>query len=287
MYAVFWLKRFSRAAEIWSMINICSNVGAFHQHNTKSTPSVPALSVSSLYSICTGTTTLHGVVDKVLIQKLRKALANHSDAADAKAMQAYMKSEMPSYGVKAKAMRAILKDSIGEKKLEWKDARDTARVLWDSATHREERHVAIELTGIAHPKKSLTPAALPLFEHMIRSGAWWDYVDVIATHRIRDILDDDAETVTPVIRSWAKDNDVWIRRAAIICQLLRKRDVDQELLTYCIEANLERSEFWLRKAIGWMLRHYGRTNPDWVIAFVDEHVDRLSPLSKKEALKHL
>lgn len=202
-------------------------------------------------------------------------------------MQAYMKSEMPSYGVKAKAMRAILKDAMGDQKLDWGEARATARALWDGATHREERHLAIELTGITRHKKHLVAAELPLFEHMIRSGAWWDFVDVIATHRIRVMLDNDERSLTPVIRRWARDEDVWIRRAAIICQNLRKERTDPELLEYCIKANFKRDEFWLRKAIGWSLRHYGRIDGDWVVAFVDEHVDTLSPLSKKEALKHL
>lgn len=202
-------------------------------------------------------------------------------------MQAYMKSEMPSYGVKAKAMRAILKNAIGAQRLDWDEVRDTALALWDGATHREERHAAIELTGLSRHKKHLVRAELPLFEHMIRSGAWWDFVDVIATHRIRVMLDNDERAMTPVIRRWAKDEDVWIRRAAIICQNLRKARTDQKLLADCIKANLKRDEFWLRKAIGWALRHHARTDADWVVSFVDEHVDTLSALSKKEALKHL
>lgn len=244
-------------------------------------------SVSSLCSIFKGAASLHGVANNVLIQKVRTALAAQGDASHAESMQTYMKSEMPSYGVKAQAMRAILKDAIGGDKLAWNEARDTARVLWDSATHREERHLAIELTGAARHKKHVLPPELPLFEHMIRSGAWWDYVDVIATHRIRVMLDNDEAAMTLVIRKWAKDEDVWIRRAAIICQNLRKERTDAKLLAYCIKANFKRNEFWLRKAIGWALRHYGRIDAGWVVSFVDEHVDTLSPLSKKEALKHL
>lgn len=227
------------------------------------------------------------MANKVLIENVRNALLAEGDAKDAKAMQAYMKSEMPNYGVKAKAMRAILKGALGDAKPDWNEVRDTARLLWDTATHREERHVAIELTGAARHKKYLMPTELPLFEHMIRSGAWWDYVDVIATHRIRVMVDNDENAMTPVIRKWATDKDVWIRRSAIICQLLRKERMNTDLLTYCIEANLSRDEFWLRKAIGWTLRHYARTDADWVVTFVDQHVEQLSPLSKKEALRNL
>ena len=227
------------------------------------------------------------MIDEALIRNVRRALAAKGNPADAKAMQAYMKSEMPSHGVKAKELRAVLKEELAKRKLDWPEARDTARRLWDTAHKREERHVAIQLTGIARHKRHLVPAELPLFEHMIRNGAWWDYVDVVATHRLRVMIDNDEKTMRPIMERWSRDNDVWIRRASIISQLLRKERMDTDLLAFCIRANLRRDEFWLRKAIGWVLRHYARTDPDWVIAFVDEHVDELSPLSKKEALKHL
>ena len=230
---------------------------------------------------------MNNVVNEEIIRDVRVALAAQGDAADAESMRAYMKSEMPSYGVKAMAMRAILKSALGEHKPTWDEARDTAKALWEGASHREERLLAIELTSAARHSKHLLAGELPLFESMIRSGAWWDYVDVIATHRVRVMLDNDEAHMLPVIRSWATDSDVWIRRAAIICQNLRKERTDAALLAHCIEANIGRDEFWLRKAIGWALRHYARIDADWVVAFIDEHVDALSPLSKREALKHL
>ncbi len=226
-------------------------------------------------------------VDEALIEHVRRALRDQSDPDVARAMQAYMKSETPSHGVKAGAVRATLREALGDKKLDWPQARDTAWALWDMSTHREERHAAIELTGFARHRKCLVAEELSLFEHMIRSGAWWDYVDVVATHRVRAILDNDEKSMRGVIRKWANDDDVWIRRSAIICQLLRKERTDSELLKHCIEPNLGRDEFWLRKAIGWALRHYARTDPDWVVEFVDEHEACMSPLSKREALKHL
>ena len=88
------------------------------------------------------------------------------------------------------------------------------------------------------------------------------------------------------MRVWATDPDMWVRRSAIICQLQHKADTDLDLLTGVIEANQEDSEFFIRKAIGWALRDYARTDGDWVRAFVQAHPD-LSPLSRREALKHL
>ena len=88
------------------------------------------------------------------------------------------------------------------------------------------------------------------------------------------------------MRVWATDPDVWVRRSAIICQLQHKAGTDLDLLTAVIEANQEDSEFFIRKAVGWALRDYARTDGDWVRAFVQAHPD-LSPLSRREALKRL
>ena len=80
---------------------------------------------------------------------------------------------------------------------------------------------------------------------------------------------------------------MWLRRSAIICQLGAKADTDTALLATCIEANLGDREFFVRKAIGWALRQYAWTDPGWVHAFVAEHHDALSPLSRREALKNI
>jgi len=91
----------------------------------------------------------------------------------------------------------------------------------------------------------------------------------------------------PLIRGWSKDPDRWLRRSSIICQLRFKERTDVELLTEVIDANLADREFFVRKAIGWALRQYARTDPDWVRAFVLARDGSLSPLSRREAMKHL
>jgi 3-methyladenine DNA glycosylase AlkD len=93
--------------------------------------------------------------------------------------------------------------------------------------------------------------------------------------------------VQPVIREWSERPERWLRRASIICQLDAKASTDLTLLTDVIEANLADREFFIRKAIGWALRQYARTDPDWVREFVAAHRDTLSPLSYREAIKHL
>ena len=91
--------------------------------------------------------------------------------------------------------------------------------------------------------------------------------------------------------AWAVADDMWLRRVAIICQLPFRDRTDVHLLTEAIEANVEGtaygSEFFIRKAIGWALRQYARTDPDWVRAFVAAHESVLSGLSRREARKHI
>jgi 3-methyladenine DNA glycosylase AlkD len=89
------------------------------------------------------------------------------------------------------------------------------------------------------------------------------------------------------MRSWAVADDLWLRRTAILAQLHFGPKTDRGLLVEVIEPNLVDREFFIRKAIGWALRQYARTNPEWVRRAVDGWGDRLSPLSRREAVKHL
>ena len=91
----------------------------------------------------------------------------------------------------------------------------------------------------------------------------------------------------PTVRAWATDDDRWLRRTAVIAQVGARERTDLDLLSHAIESNFDDRDFFLRKAIGWALRQYARTDPDWVRAFVAAHDDRISGLSRREALKHL
>jgi 3-methyladenine DNA glycosylase AlkD len=127
---------------------------------------------------------------------------------------------------------------------------------------------------------------LDLWREMIVTGAWWDHVDAVA-HRIGALLLAHRDHMTPLIRDWARDPDRWLRRSSIICQLSLKSRTDVALLQEVITVNAADPEFFVRKAIGWALRDYARTDPDWVRALVADQIAVLSPLSRREALKHL
>jgi len=107
-------------------------------------------------------------------------------------------------------------------------------------------------------------------EQLVVAGAWWDLVDDLATRKIGPILAANRGAVTPYVRRWATADNRWPRRTRILVQLKHRDETDEGLLSYAIEQNLDRSDFFLRKGISWALREYGKTAPAWVEAFVDQ-----------------
>lgn len=225
---------------------------------------------------------------RAVITAIRGELRALADPAKAEPMRAYMKSTMPYLGVPMPVTRRTCKAVFAAHPIP--DAatwRETVLTLWRRATHREERYAAVELTDHRPYRAWIDLEALPMFEEMIVTGAWWDFVDVIAAHRIGVLLRNHPREMKPLLRRWARDPDLWRRRTAILAQLAFKEKTDLALLHGCMEPNFADPEFFIRKAIGWALRQYAWTDPEEVRRYVREHEARLSPLSRREALKNL
>ena len=224
-------------------------------------------------------------VDRVLVETVRADLRAAADPVRAPQMQAYMKSSMPYLGVRVPDVRRIVRAAAQARPPATTDAlAHTAASLWREASYREERYAATALLGVPGVRRLRTLRLLPLYREMITTGAWWDHVDEVA-HRVGELLVAYPAELRPVVHAWARDEDRWLRRASVICQVGLRSATDTELLSDAIVANLGDRDFFLRKAIGWALRDYARTEPDWVRAFVA--AQELSPLSRREALKHL
>ncbi len=223
-----------------------------------------------------------------LVRDLRARLAAEADPARAPGMQAYMKSELPYHGVAAPACRVIFREALATHPLPDRATwLATVHELWDDATHREERYGALALVRHRRYAAYRDHDALPLYRHLVVTGAWWDLVDDVATHLVGPLLLAQPTDVRPALVGWATDPDRWLRRTSVICQLGATEATDLGLLALAVEANLDDRDFFLRKAIGWALRQYSRTDPAWVRAFVAAHHDRISGLSRREALKHV
>src|SRR5262249_40691403 len=132
-----------------------------------------------------------------------------------------------------------------------------------------------------------TVETLSMYEEMIVTGAWWDVVDDLASHSVGPLLRRYPKAIASEMRAWSRSESLWKRRTSILCQLSFKKETDLRLLYACIEPSLDSKDFFLRKAIGWALRQYAWTDPNEIRRYVRHHQDRLSPLSKREALKNL
>jgi 3-methyladenine DNA glycosylase AlkD len=229
-----------------------------------------------------------GEANAALITAVREGLAALADAESARTMQAYMKSAMPLRGVHAPQQREVFRRAFAAHPLasaeEW---RATVLALWREATYREERYAAVALTGDRRYRAYQRPDALPLYEELIITGAWWDLVDELAIHRVGDLLRRDPEPMGRTLLAWSRDADPWKRRTAILAQNASKAQTDGPLLYACIEPNLRDPDFFIRKAIGWALREYAKTDPDAVRSFLARERGRFAPLTVREALKNI
>lgn len=220
-----------------------------------------------------------------LIEGIRASLKAAGDPERARSAQAYMKSDMPSLGVPVPEVRRIVKAAAKASPFtSGAELRDTVLRLWREAGAREERYAAIDLTAARVVAADLQ--MVPVYEEFIRSGAWWDLVDGVSP-RIRDLLLAHPDAMAELMLHWAADGDMWVRRAAITSQVGAKARTNRALLAAVILPNLADGEFFIRKAIGWALREYSKSDPEWVAEFAAEYKDRLSALSFREAVRRL
>lgn len=215
-----------------------------------------------------------------LAARIRHGLREAADPQRGPAQQAYMKSAMPFLGVRVPDARAVAKRTAAG--ADAATLRSSSLALWNEAAYREERYAAMALLGM-RPLRG-EDSLVVIIELMVRAGRWWDFTDELA-HRLADLHDARPVETAALVRRWASDGDFWIRRIAILSQLGLGSRVDSALLADTIAPNLHDGEFFIRKAIGWALREYARVAPGWVRRYADEHA--LSPLSRREALKHL
>ena len=223
-----------------------------------------------------------------LIETIRAELARYADPERAAGQQHYMKSVMPYRGLTSAQLTSVLRPILADPgfrltRPEWEA---TIRTLWDQAAYREEWYASIAIGRYRTYRGWLDGETMPLWRHLVVTGAWWDVVDDVATHLVREVLERAPDVEGLRLRGWAVEDDLWLRRTAIICQVGRKERLDQTLLVDAIEPNLQDRNFFIRKAIGWALRDHARIAPEWVRAFVDSH-PALSGLSRREATRHL
>lgn len=219
-----------------------------------------------------------------VVAELSDGLAGFADADKAEGMAAYTKGRFAYLGVQAGDRRLVSKSVIkATKSMDPGGLLDLAEALW-SEPEREFHYIGMDLlrAGAAN----LRATDLGRIRERIVATPWWDTVDSLAIHTTGRMVATHPQ-LADEMDLWVESEDIWIARTAILHQLMFKDRTDtNRLFTYC-EMRMADTEFFIRKAIGWALRHYARTDPDAVRAFVARHEHDLSGLSKREALKHL
>ena len=166
-------------------------------------------------------------------------------------MQAYMETEMPFYGVQKPARTKVMRGLAREYPPRTPDEHERLIVALSELPHREEKYLALDVAK--QHSAFIGPESLVLYRKLIQDGAWWDFVDDVATHLVREIIREDPLEAWVHVDTWIDDQDMWLRRAAIICQIGLKEHTDSvRLFRFCSDRAFEK-EFFIRKAIVWAL----------------------------------
>jgi 3-methyladenine DNA glycosylase AlkD len=218
------------------------------------------------------------------VDALRDDLRAVAVAADAAPMAAYMKHRFPFLGVKTPARRTASKPLITATRREPIDEVVAIAHGLRAQPEREFHYVASDV--LRANRRRLRADHLADMERFITADAWWDTVDALASPTIGTMVRNHG-VVARAMDEWIDDDDIWLARVAIIHQLRFGDETDGDrLFGYALRRAADQ-EFFIRKAIGWALREYAKTDPAAVRAFIDRHAADLSPLTVREATKHL
>ncbi len=204
-----------------------------------------------------------------------------SEPEIAEQMQAYMRRQFEFLGVPAAARREACLKQFETAKAEGEIAWEFIDACWEQ-NFREFQYVAIDYLLIMID--FLQAEDIDMIKKYIVSKSWWDTVDILRKVVGHLVLHNRPE-LNQTMLEWSKSDNLWLRRSAILHQLDFKSDTDRELLSEIVQNNFADEEFFIKKAIGWALRQYSKTDPDWVTDFIHKYKDQLSPLSYREAVK--
>lgn len=200
----------------------------------------------------------------------------------ATAMAKYMRNKFEFLGLSSPERKTVSKPYLTALKTEEDINWDLIEHLWNEGA-REFQYVACDY--LFQQKKQLKPENLSKIKDLALTKPWWDTIDSI--DRPIAFLATEYPEINNTMLEWSTAESIWQRRIAIIHQRLKKGKTDVELLEMVMVNNLNQTEFFINKGIGWALRSYSKTNPEWVSSFIDKNRDGLSTLSIREGSKYL
>lgn len=218
------------------------------------------------------------------IEKLKESFYQHAHPEKQAAMAKYMRNQFSFLGIQSQERRKLVQEHVKShgRLSDRADGRDIVGRLWQEE-EREYQYAAVDLIerGYLFQKEDLL-----LLEHLITHKSWWDTVDRIAPNLLPAYYRVHPEGKEQQLKLWARSDNLWLRRSAVLFQLKFKGETNAQLLFSLINENLSSDEFFIDKAIGWALREYSKTNADAVVEFI-EATPGLAPLSRREGLKWL
>lgn len=233
----------------------------------------------------TGTGTVgvpRSVLADTLLERLTVTYAAAADSERAGPMRAYMKDVAPFLGLTTPVRRALSRTVVaGTARPDEADCVAVALRCWQ-LPEREYHYFAVDY--LRRHVGRCSSAFLPVARQLVTTVSWWDTVDLIAAHVVGALVAADPGLKRDM-DAWIVDDDLWVARTALLHQLRYKERTDTErLFTYCLRQS-GHPDFFVRKAIGWCLREYAKTDPEAVRAFLARERGRFAPLSVREALK--
>jgi Predicted DNA alkylation repair enzyme len=210
-------------------------------------------------------------------------LRQHANERNARSMEAYMRNRFPFLGLKSPVRLQLTREFWKEHGIpQGEELLQTVDELWQ-LPEREYQYTAMVL--LDKHRRQADKDHIDRLEHLIVMNSWWDTVDLLAAQLAGFHLAKFTDLIAVYPDRWIRSDNMWLRRTALLYQLKYKGNTDQERLFHYIDLQKDEDEFFIRKAIGWALREYAKSNPDAVRRFVNDTL--LSSLSAKEALKHI
>lgn len=217
------------------------------------------------------------------LDTLEPALQRAGDPAIAIQAKNYVKGKYEFFGIKAPERRAIFKEIIRNAGLPEQEVFSSLiRELWNKP-QREFQYFGMEVSEKMLRKS--TKDFIEDIEFMLTPKSWWDTIDFLASKTLGKYFRKYPGRIQPITDLWLKGDDIWLKRSCLLFQKDYKHNTDVELLQKVILACKDSRNFFLRKGIGWALREYSKSDPEWVLRFVKDH--DLPKLSEKEVLKRI
>ncbi|EGF88362.1 DNA alkylation repair protein [Gemella haemolysans] len=210
-------------------------------------------------------------------------LENNRNELLAESMEKYMRDKFNFLGIRGPKRTELFKKYFPT-------ARKTKEIDWnfiETCWNKEEREFQYAVVYyLKAMQKFLKKGDISKLKYLVVTKSWWDTVDLLSKI-IGDVVNRNKELKTLMLEWSKKENNIWLRRVAILHQLSFKENVDKLLLETILEDNLSDGEFFINKAIGWALRDYSKVNPEWVRKFIEKNRSEMANLSLREAMKYL